>query len=227
MKIWTFGEAKEVVQRELDMQSETFIDDDEWLDYFNDAIDEAEQEIMNLHQEYLKKSDTVSLVNGTASYAMPEDIYAHKILYLHYEYNNESYQIQRVKHSEIAGQNTITSSRNQNLKYDIVNEDPTTGAVIKFYPTPDATEPGAVVRHYIRNANRLEDDNSVIDLPEAMGFIFAFVKVRAAAKETHPGLPHFITDLDRKRDKMKETLDNMTEDQPEIDVDFGFYEDHR
>ena len=51
-KYWTLGQIKAKVKRDLDIESEVFIQPDELIEYINDAIDEAESEIHSLYEDY-------------------------------------------------------------------------------------------------------------------------------------------------------------------------------
>jgi hypothetical protein len=43
----TYAELKSYLQKELDLEDETFITDDEFLSYFNEAVDMVEAAIHN------------------------------------------------------------------------------------------------------------------------------------------------------------------------------------
>jgi hypothetical protein len=79
---------------------------------------------------------------------------------------------------------------------------------------------------YIRNANRVADDSSIIDLPEAMNFIFAYVKVRVYTKEVNPLVQLALSDLEAQRTYLQTTLSSMTvDDDNDIAPDMSFYSD--
>lgn len=226
MKIWTFNEAKVKIQKDMDLEEETFIDDpDEYYGYFNEAIDEAEAEILKLYQYYFKTEIDITWVDGTARYSLPADIYGNKILYIQYERDQtRRYQIVRIRNNEIADV-ADDAGYNNYYYFDIQNTDAATGVEIIFYPTP--RESGSYVKmYYLRNANRVDATDSKIDIPEFINFIFAYVKVRIAEKETSPLLNNYLQGLERQRMLMKQTLDNMIPDELEvIDPDLSFYQE--
>ena len=233
MRIWTYAEALAKVQRDTDTEEETFIDDQEWIDYFNEAIDEAEAEIHRIYQKYFKKTYDVPLVAGTQRYVMPTDIYANKMILLYFDEGTggRQYKVERIKEKDIA---RIDNNASEYLSYDIENTDATTGVELVFYPLAAVPTSSTALRmYYIRNANRIPDLDSVtsavlnatrIDIPEFANFIFDFVKVRVAEKENHPLMPKFEANLEKQRLLMKQTLDQMVPDEDEtIDPDLSFY----
>lgn len=223
-KVWTLSEAKELIQEEMDTQSETFVSSDELVNYFNEAIDECEAEIHNLYQDYFLTSSPIPLTQGISSYDLPSDIYANKIRFIQYKKSqNEFYEIKRVPLKRIMLiDETLT---NVDYVYHLENS-LTGGQKIVFHPTPWDTDATSVTLWYIRNAARVEDDDDVIDIPEFISFIFAYVKVKIARKEVHPMLAVYIQEMDYQRSLMKTTLDRMVPDEDlTIHPDLSFYDD--
>jgi hypothetical protein len=221
MQLWTYGDAKDKVESELDIQGENFIDVDEMMALFNSAIDECESIIHQLHEDYFLTSDYVALVSGTADYAMPENIFANKIRICYYKSTAEAYEVTRIRLSAIPVVDTLDP-----YKYNIENNTGAAGTKFVVYPTPDETDSTVMRRWYIRNATAVTDDDSVIDIPEFIDFIFRHVKVAVASKMGHPRLVFFKGELDEKRDLMRDTLKTMIVDgNTDIECDMSFYED--
>ena len=78
----TYAQLLAKIEKDLDLESEDFIQDDELMEYFNDAIRECESHIhkLGLEDVYFKTFDNPSLVSGTSDYAMPTNIFANKII---------------------------------------------------------------------------------------------------------------------------------------------------
>jgi hypothetical protein len=221
MKLWTYGEAKLKIQRDLDLLEETFIGEEEMLSYFNDAIDEAEAEIHNLFEDYFLTEADITLVNGTDRYSMPADIYANKIRFLWYNDGQSRYQIKRTRERAVPYADLASCY----YSFQIQHRDPVEGITIKL--SPPVKQDGMFVHmQYLRNANRLVLDADVIDIPESLGFIFAFVKEKVYSKETHPLLASAQAQLEKQRLLLKVTLQSMTvDDDTEIEPDMSFYLD--
>jgi hypothetical protein len=221
MKLWTYGEAAQKISVELDLQEEKFITPDELMGMFNDGIDQAEQMILGLFEDYLLAEKQYTLVIGQDRYEMPEDIYANKIKCLWFNDGKFRYQIKRTRQNILP----FADIANSEYSFQIQHRDPSEGITIKLAPSVTQNGPFMFMQ-YIRNANRVESDDSIIDLPEAMNFIFSYVKVRVYEKESHPLLQVAMSDLESQRAFLQTTLKSMTvDDDNEIVPDMSFYAD--
>lgn len=80
---------------------------------------------------------------------------------------------------------------------------------------------------YLRTAKRILEDTDLLDIPEFAQFIIQHMKVRVYEKEGHPNLDKAVSDLDRERALMIDTLTQMVPDNNDkIPMDTSFYEDH-
>ena len=215
MKLWTYAEARDKVQRDLDLQQETFVTPDEMLGYFNAAIDEAEAEIHTLYEDYFLSKASIDTVADQADYDLPTDIYANKIRGMLYNKNNLIYTIRRMpemfKFHEIAWDNYYNGTENT-LRYIIYNPTAWEAGKFKLIPTPKENRTGAIELWYLRNANRVEADTDVIDIPEFVQFVMQFVKVRCYEKEGNPNMEFALGVLAQQRKQMQDTLSNMIPD---------------
>lgn len=232
MSVVTLATARKKIQREMDFEEETQVQAQEWVEYFNDAIRDAEQTILKLYEGYFLTKTTIDLVAGTKNYAMPANIYANKIRLLQYANGNYIYKIWPAKLKDVAYLDQYAQPSNQNMKFTVQNVDATTGPQIYFHPTPQSTETGTVTLWYIRNANTVALDTDIIDIQEFISFIYAYVRVKVALKENSPKLPIYVQMLEGsgnmkgERDKMKEALDDMIPDEDKtLPSDMSFYED--
>lgn len=221
MKTWTYAEAKAKIERDLDMQEETFVTPDEMVMYFNDAIDECEAEIHNLFEDYFLTEASITLVPGTDRYSLPSDIYANKIRSLWFNDGNLRYQVKRTRHKNLP----FTDMSDIVYSYQMQHRSPGEGITIKL--NPSVTHAGNYLHiQYIRNANRVYLGTDVIDIPECMGFVFAYVKEKVCNKETHPLLQSAQAQLEKQRELLLVTLKSMTiDDDNEIEADLSFYDD--
>ncbi len=221
MQLWTYGNAKAKVENELDIQGANFIDDTEMLSFFNSAIDEAESIIHQLHEDYFLTNDYVALVLGTSDYDMPTNIYSSKLRIVYFKSDSERYEMKRIKLASIP---MVDDS--DPYSYNIENNSGAGGTRFVIYPTARETDSTLIRRWYIRNATPVTTDSSIIDIPEFIDFIFRHVKVGCASKMGHPRLAFFTTELDEKRQEMRDTLKTMVVDgNTDIEEDRSFYDD--
>lgn len=224
----TYGEIREKVRNDLDLIGETFIRDSEMLGYANEAINECEAEIHTTYEDYFLTYDYIDLVNGQDIYDLPSNIYANKIRNVVYNTTGKGqiYEVKRLRHSErfelieVANEYQTTDW----YMYQIVNRNGTVKPQMQLVPKSREDLTSGLKIWYLRNANRAEDDNSIIDIPEFSEFVIQHMKVRCYEKEGHPNLEVAKMDLERLRQLMRDTLSNMVPDgNTELQLDLSFY----
>lgn len=231
MRIWTYTELKTKVENDLDMANEEFVTTQEWIDLFNEAVDEAEAEIHRLYEDYFLTKDTVTLVSGTAEYALPSDIYGNKIRALLYSNGSLRYPIKKYsnlhKFESILEDQQLSSGTTE-YKYYLRNPDVTTGYRMDLVPTPQ--ESGAyITRWYIRNAFKFTGTGSErLDIPEFANFVMEYVKAKVRSKENGGIMtPDIAAVVQQQRQMMVDTLTTMVPDaDTEIPVDLTHYMEH-
>lgn len=220
MRIWTYAEIKAKVELDMDTEGEDFVSDTELMGYVNEAIDEAEAVIHNLNEDYFLNSDLVSVVNGTSDYSMPSDVYANKIRLVQWNDGTNKYAVRRITLEDIP---YVESG--DDYRYLVLNT-ASTGPTFRLYPTPAATDSTSLRRYYIRNATRMTATNSNCDIPEFISFVLAFTKVKVALKELNPLVETFQAELEKQRQLMVETLNEMIPDgDNSIPLDLSAYTD--
>lgn len=228
MRFWTLAELKTKIQDDCDLEGEEFIDDTELVALINAAIDEVEQEIHALNQDYfLKAGSVIALVSGTSDYDVPSDIFGTKIRELVYDNGSRVYEIKR---SRQRGKFTDyrkalqTSSSSAEYEYFLLNS---TAGSPKIRLTPTPAESGSYLYpFYIRNANRLTVDADVLDIPEAANYVMKCVKVDVYTKEGDPRLQLAIQARDAEWDSIMSVLAEATaDDDNEIEPDLSAYQE--
>jgi hypothetical protein len=241
VKIWTYEEIENKIKRDLDLQDEDFITTDELAGYCNDAIDEAEAEIITLFEDYFLKTGTLAMVNGASDIDLPLDIYAQKVRGLIYDNGSIIYPVRflkgRQEFEEIALTNLYAGS--EEYRYKLLNQ--TAGEQSKIRLFPPSRDTGNYLKiWYIRNAQRVplvgEDVSgtpatrvsqlaTLVDIPEFVGFIIAFMKVRCVSKEFDPRYNDLVAELQHQREMMTSTLKSRVPDnhQDMVENDLSFY----
>lgn len=217
----TYAELKANLQKELDLEDETFITADEMLNYFNEAVDLVESAIHTIYEDYFLTSSSIFLVNGTQTYDLPTDIYAQKIRKILYSDGGAmKYEIKRIKKLE----NTMFFQTPDLYSYVIKNSS-TVGLKIAFYPTPSETSSN-ITMWYIRNAAKFAVDTDVCDIPEFTAVIVQYVRWKCLNKEGHPDTQQAAQDLMMMKQEMVDTLTARVPDEDNfIEQDMKFYRD--
>lgn len=228
---WTYQRFREKIERDLDLEindeEEAFISNTEFLGYYNDAIDKAEQIVMSLDQDYFLTRSTVSFVADTEEYDLPSDIYAQKIRRFLYRKSTDVHTISRVRDWRKFEEYEINleSGSSRIYRYFLIN---TTPGQPKLLITPVPNETGNYGKiWYIRQANRAENDADICDIPEANNFINAYLKLRCLLKESNPLAGEAKADYIQERQDLMDTLQDKTPDADnEIEMDMTSYEEH-
>lgn len=231
MQYKTYATLKSEVLIETDTEAEDFIQASEVLAYFNDAINEAEAHIhkLGLEDDYFLSTAQFSLTNGLQYLTMPSDIYATKIRGLIYATTEKTYPIKGIKGPKKFEemQDILMNSGGQPYyQYQILNASAANGHRIHLFPYSYETATNCITMYYIRNANEVTVDASVVDIPEFYSFIKAYVKYKIYDKEGSVKASDAKADLDKERLLMIETLTEMTPDyNNEIPPDLSIYEE--
>lgn len=227
----TYGDLKAELEREIDIEAEDFVQADEVMGYFNDAIREAASHIykLGLEDDYFKSEKRYSLTNGLAYLSMPDNIYAGKISGFTYATPDKVYPIKRIKgpNKESIIQNILQNpTAGSYYSYDILNNSPTEGFRIMLYPVSYEDRADCIVLRFVRGVEKITGDSSLVDVPEFYSFVKAFVKYKVLNKEGTPMGADAKNDYEKEKQLMLETLSEMTPDyDSKITPDLSIYEE--
>lgn len=241
MKLWTYGEMENRLRRDMDLlDDENFIGQDEMANLFNEAIDDAEAQILKVCEDYLLTSSALAMVQGQSDINLPSNIYAQKIRALIYANGPKIYPVARIRDPHLfykkAEQDYYASGETE---YNYLLKSSTEGQQDIIVLSPASLETGSYLTlWYIRNAKRVPTQTydlvsratqiaTVIDIPEWTDFLIQFVKVRVYEKEMDPRLAGAMSALADRRQTMVETLSNRTPDNDDkVPLDMDFYVEH-
>lgn len=230
MNYLPYSTIRDKVQADLDLQDEEMILPEEMRGYANDAIREAEAEILGIYEDYFLNAAPVSLVSGQDLYSLPATIYATKIRGIMYQNGNTIYPVKRIrdwkKFLDLALSDYFTNST-EDYRYIIINSSAASGVQMKLVPPSRETTANVMNIWFIREANRIVTDADVCDIPEFESFIYAHMKVSCRKKEFNGFCPQEDTDkLNEERARMISTLTAMVPDtDTEIEKDMSLYYD--
>lgn len=225
-KFWTRLQLIQKVERDLDLEGERFITPDEMRGYLEEAIDDVEKRTHTLYEDYFVASDTITLVSGTSKYALPANIFAHKIRAIIYRNGTRVYEVKRIrewkKFITYAMDRVYAGGSEDEYCYFLEN---TTAGQTKIVFSPSVAENGAYIEvWFLRQANRLDADTDALDVPEAASYVIQYMKVRCYEKEGHPNLGKAMQDLETERLQLDGTLQAMVPDgDNEIEPDLQIY----
>jgi len=228
-KYFTWGEFKSKVKRDLDIEAEVFVRQEELVEYANEAIDEYEAEINTMSGEaidYFLDKHTLSLVADQDEYDLPPEIYAHKIRSVIFNNQSTVYEVKPAGPRKFQ-KKAIADQFNTSDLYEYYIYNPTVGNP-KMVLIPRSRETGDNIEvWFLRNLNRMTGlDTDIIDIPVGINFLFQYVKVRVYEKELHPNLNASIQMLEQQRRLLQTTLaDAQPDSNNEIEMDLSYYEE--
>lgn len=219
MNLWTWSEIKTKVKNDLDLWDEDFVDDTMLLAFANEAVDEAEQHVITINEDYFLQSESLALVTSTSTYSLPTNIYANKIRKILYSDGVTKYEIKRIRNIN----DTLDIDTNDDYMYiPIVNSSGV--QKIKLYPTSRETSSSNVTIWSIGNATELALDADLMNIPEAVNFVMAHMKLRILQKEGSPKQTEQAQEVERQRQLLVDTLTAMVpDDNNEVLPDFSYY----
>ncbi len=241
MRLPTYGELEARVRRDLDLQdTDNFVLNDEMASYANEGINDAEAEIMALHEDYFLTKVPITFVQGEDEIVLPDNIYAQKIREFIYINGPRIYNIFRMRDPQKFYQRALLNQYPTSVtEYWYMLMSNTAGEQDTIKLAPPAQESGQFAElWYIRNANRVplstepgitrsQQLATVIDIPEWSDYIVQFMKVRCMAKEMDPRLDAETAALLNRKKVLVETLQNRTPDnQDTVPMDTTFYWEH-
>jgi hypothetical protein len=221
----TYGELKSNLQKELDIEDETFITPNELLNYFNEAVDMVESAIHTIYEDYFLTSAPVSLIDGTAEYSLPSDIFAQKIRGMFYSDGASNiFEIRRVKQLNEINFLNLAQRPVYDYRY-LIKNDSTSGLKLVFYPTPNESTTNVTI-WYLRNAKRFTTEADVCDIPEFTSVIVQYARWKCLDKEGHPAVQMAASTLQQLRQEMVDTLTARVPDEDNYVVkDSSHYDD--
>lgn len=223
-----YSDAKLVVEKELDLEEENFIQDSEMLEYFNKARREAEAEVLGIYEDYLLDKAPLPLVLGQDRYDLPTGIYASKMRGIIYDNGSVLYEILRIRSAKkFLERGAIrTADPIDYYRYIMLNT-AANGIQIELSPPSKETSATNVYIFFLRKIPDLVLDTDIVDaeIPESLNFIYAYVKRLCKQKENAGVIPPDAqAEEDKQRALMVETLTNMIpDDDNEVIKDMTIY----
>lgn len=233
----TYSDISNKVKRDLDLQDEVFISPEEMLGYANEAIAECEAEIHTIYEDYFLTYADLDIVNGQDLYTLPTTMYADKIRKVIYRNGSNNvgkgriFTVDRMRGPSKFELEMLANeyASNELYRYMLVNNSASTVTDtpnMLVVPTPNEDLPGGFKIWFLRSANRMVDDTSVVDIPEFEEFVMQHMKVRCYEKEGHPNIELGRVDLERHRQMMRDTLSNrVPDDDTRIPLDISTYDE--
>lgn len=229
MSYFTWANIRDKIEKDLAIEDEQWIDEDELMGYGNEAIRECEALICDLYEDYFLDYATITFVAGEDEISLPSEIYGHKIRRFLFQNGSNRYVIRRARDWRKFEEKSTAEYYQTVNQYEYFVASPTAGSEAKIVlnRTVRSEDAGAFGKiWFIRNANTFTTASDTCDIPEFINFIYAHMKVNVYAKEGHPNLALAVANLEKQKDLMEATLSAMVPDADnEIEPDLVWYEE--
>lgn len=208
MNLPTLANILDKVNNDLDLTDEVMISRDEKVAYVNAAVDEVEQILLPLYEDYFLQKADLALVLGESEYDFPSNIYAHKIRKVFYDNGTDRYEIRRIRNlSEVPDVDVADAYRY------VVLTNSTGQHKMQFYPASREDSADNVEIWFLGSANDLSDDADIMNVPEAFNLVVAKTKLMCAMKESHPSQVALETDVEKQETRFLQVIAAMVPDE--------------
>lgn len=204
------------IERDLDLEEEEFIQDSEMTEYINDAITiiEAHINTLGLRDQYFLTRTTLSLVNGTADYALPTNLYEGKIKEVVYSNGATIYKVNPMNRSSSAEEieHLNRYSTTEYYRYRIRN-DSSSAIYFQLIPAARETASDVIIIEHFRDLARVSADADLVEVPEiSLQYLYQFIRVKVYEKEGSALLANAKEDLNKIEALMISTLEGQLAD---------------
>jgi len=182
-----------------------------------------------LRDQYFLTRSTLNLVSGTADYALPSNMYEHKIKEVVYSNGATIYRVEPItgdtSAEEIEHLNRFSTS--EYYQYRIRN-DSSAATYFQLVPTSRETVPNAIIIEHFRDLARVAADADLVEVPEiALQFLYVYVKSKVYEKESHANYQASLIELEKLERLMLGTLQGQLVDSrnQKIEFDKSIYEE--
>lgn len=232
---WTLDRLTTKIQRDLQLHAEVFVEKDDIKSFINDAIDDAEELIIDAFSDFFITYKDYEVTSGQAELDFPTDIYEMRTRGMYFDkhsYQQSSavfsgvwYKVKRISLETVA---TVTS---QDLyQYRNVNSQ-TDGPKILIYPNIRDDSTGRFRLWYIRKAKRLDADSDILETGLRPQFVLSHAKIAILQKEGSDLLPLEIQKFGEQKQKLLDSLSRVSDDdedsylKPDINALYEAYGD--
>lgn len=214
---WPLSRIVSKIQDDLDLHEENFVTTDDIKQFIGDAIDDAEEIIIDCFSDFFLTYSDLSVTAGDTTIVLPEDLYESRLRGVYFseggfgsDANGEAYKLRKISLSDVT--NVGSSDR---YTYRLINTT-SLGQKLYVYPAIRDTSTSQFRVWYIRQAKRLDDDTDLLEKGLRVQYILAHVKKSILEKIGDPMVEVWAKRLDKQEDKLKNSLARLTDDDEDV-----------
>ena len=211
---WDLNRLVTKIQDDQELHAENFVTKPEIIQFINDAIDDAEQLIIDSFSDFFLASEDAIMTAGDKFIPLPADLYDLRIRGLYYDMDGFSqgssgggrwYKIKKLPLERFAVVN-----QNDQYSYHLINK--AAGPELQIFPDFRETTSTNVKIFYIRTAQRLVNDSDILEKGIKPQYVLAHAKFSIMEKEGDPGADTMLARLGEQTTKMISAVSRLTDD---------------
>ena len=211
---WTLDRLITKIQNDNELHAENFVTRPEIISFLNDAIDDAEQLIIDSFSDFFLTFVDYSVVEGVGEILIPADMYDFRIRGMYFDLRgfdvnstgiSQWYKIKKLPLERFSG-----VYEKDVYHYRLTND--ATGAKIGIYPDFREDLQAKVRLWYIRSAVRLVNDSDILEIGIRAQYVLAHAKTAIMEKEGDPMLDTMMARLEKQTAKLISSISRVTDD---------------
>jgi len=221
---WTLDQLITKIQNDNELHAENFVTKPEIISFLNDAIDDAEQLIIDSFSDFFLTFVDYDIVQGVGEILVPADMFDFRIRGMYFDLRgfdtNSSGTSQWYKIKKLSLERFSGIYKEDIYHYRLTNN--ADGAKIGIYPDFRQDLQAKVRLWYIRTAVRLENDTDILEVGIKPQYVLAHAKAAIMAKEGDPMLDTMIANLEIQRGKLLSSISRVTDDDEDSYLEMDF-----
>lgn len=212
--LWTLADLTTKIQNDLELHGENIAEPLDIGSWINDAIDDAEQIIIDLFSDYFLTFRDIKVKKGETILKLPEDIYEARIRGFYYSesgFDNGTPSGAFYKITKLPLENIGNSMHGDDYQYRLINKTDV-GHCLYVFPAIRQDSDKKFRLWYIRKAKRLVDPTNYLEKGLRPQFIIAHAKAASMMKEGDPMLEAENLRLVAQMESLRSSLSRLSDD---------------
>lgn len=215
--LWTLAEVIAKVQDDLDLHAEDFVTFDDLRQFVLDAVDDAEELIIDCFSDFLLTFRDLEVAKGQTQITLPEDLYESRLRGMYFSESGFdgapmgiSYKLRRLSLERITD---VTAG--DDYRYRLINKYPL-GQRLYVYPAIRSDSSTQIRMWYIRQFSRPHEPTDTIEKGLRIQYVLCHVKCAVMQKAGDAMLEAELAKLAKQEDKLKNSLSRLTDDDEDV-----------
>lgn len=221
---WTLDQLRTKIQNDNELHAENFVTPSEITAFLNDAIEDAEQLIIDSFSDFFLTFVDYDIVEGVGEILVPDDMFDFRIRGMFFDLKgfdpnstgtSQWYKIKKLPIERFSG-----IYQDDVYHYRLTNA--AGGPKIGIYPDFREDLQAKVRLWYIREAVRLSEDTDILEVGIRPQYVLAHAKVAIMEKEGDPMLAEMTVRLEKQTEKLISSISRVTDDDEDSYLEMDF-----